>query len=82
LETAVFNNREARIRFVKPKKNEDSPTTEDKILHPDTVKLIAERGKDVVKFAALTVVGVYATIKAIDTASQVIVKKTKSGDDK
>jgi hypothetical protein len=81
LETAVFNNREARIRFVKPKKNEDSSaTSEDKILHPDTVKLIAERGKEVVKFAALTVVGVYATIKAIDTASQVIVKKTKSGD--
>lgn len=80
LETAVFNKREARIRFVKPDKNEDSTTVQDKVLHPDTVKLIAERGKEVVKFAALTVVGVYATIKAIDTASQVIVKKTKSGD--
>lgn len=73
-------NREFRIRAVKPKKNEDSPNGEDKVLHPDTVKLIAERGKEVVKFAALTVIGVYATIKAIDTASQVIVKKTKSAD--
>lgn len=80
LETAVFKNREFRIRAVKADKSEGSPTEETKILHPDTVKLIAEKGKDVVKFAALTVIGVYATVKAIDTASQVIVKKTKSGD--
>jgi hypothetical protein len=75
----VFDKREARIRFVKPK-NEDPTTGEGKLLHPDTVKLIAERGRDVVKYTALTVVGVYAAIKAIDTASQVIVKKTKSAD--
>lgn len=80
LETAVFNKREARIRFVKTDKNEGSTTEETKILHPDTVKLITEQAKEVVKFAALTVIGVYATVKAIDTASQVIVKKTKSGD--
>lgn len=78
----MIGNREARLTFVKkPKtKNVDSPTEETKILHPDTVKLIAERGKEVVKFAAFTVVGVYAAVKAIDTASKVIVKKTKSGD--
>jgi hypothetical protein len=76
----VFDKREARIRFVKSKKNEDSLTEETKILHPDTVKLIAERGKEAVKFTALAVIGVYAAVKAIDTASQVIVKKTKSAD--
>lgn len=53
---------------------------EDKIIHPDTVKLIAERSKDVVKYVALTAVGVYATIKTIDTLSQIAVKKTKSAD--
>ncbi len=72
-------NREFRIRAVK-QKDADPVTGESKLLHPDTVKLIAERGKDVVKYTALTVVGVYAAIKAIDTASQVIVKKTKSAD--
>lgn len=74
-------NREFRIRAVKTnKKNEDSTTGEDKILHPETVKLIAERSKDVVKVLALTVVGVYATIKVVDTLSQIAVKKTKSAD--
>lgn len=80
LENAVFNNREARIQFAKVKKNENPANGEGKGLTTDTVKLITERGKDVVKFTALAVIGVYAAIKTIDTASQVIVKKTKSAD--
>jgi hypothetical protein len=76
----MLGNREARIQFGKVKKNETLTTGEGRVFHPDTVKLITERGKEVVKYTALTVIGVYATIKAIDTASQVIVKKTKSAD--
>jgi len=77
----VFFNREPVVRLEKVKKNaESSPSGKDKILHPDTVKLVTERSKDVVKFTALTVIGAYAAIKAIDTASQVIVKKTRSAD--
>jgi hypothetical protein len=74
-------NREFRIRAVKTKKtNEDATPGEDKIIHPETVKLIAERSKEVVKYVALTAVGVYATIKTIDTLSQIALKKTKSAD--
>lgn len=77
----MFSNREARIRFVKDKKNaESSPSSEDRILHPNAVKLIAERSREVVKFTAITVIGAYAAIKTIDTVSQVIIKKTRSAD--
>jgi hypothetical protein len=57
-----------------------STTNEDKYLRPETVKLIAERSKEVIKYAALTAVGAYAAIKTIDTLSQIAVKKTKSAD--
>lgn len=76
----MFKNREARIRFVKSDKTEDSTHGEDKILHPDTVKLIAEQGKKVVRYVAITVVGAYAVVKTIDTLSQIAVKKTKSAE--
>lgn len=75
----MFKNREARIRFVKPDKDQAAPG-EDKVLHPETVKLITERSKEVVKYVALAVVGTYAAVKAIDTLSQIAVKKTKSAD--
>jgi hypothetical protein len=71
--------REARIRFEKIEKDEDAPAKE-KIFTEDAVKLITERGKDAVKFIAIAVVSTYATIKIIDTASQIAVKKTKSAD--
>lgn len=76
----MFKNRAIQIQAVKPKKNEDSASGESKILHPDSVKLIAERSKDVVKYTALAVIGAYAAIKTIDTLSQIAVKKTKSAD--
>lgn len=76
----MFYNREARIQIAKVKKDANPANGEGKVIHPDTVKLITERGKDVVKYTAFAVIGVYAAIKTIDTASQVIVKKTKSAD--
>lgn len=77
---AVFKNREARIRFVKSENNGNSSHGKDKVLHPETVKLITERSKEVVKYVALSAVGVYAAFKTIDTLSQIAVKKTKSAD--
>lgn len=73
------NKRAVQVTFVK-NKDGDSAIGEDKVLHPDTVKLITERSKEVVKYVAFAVVGVYATVKTIDTLSQIAVKKTKSAD--
>lgn len=64
----------------KPSNGKDASPDDGKIIHPDTVKLIAERSKEVVKFIAITAVGAYAAIKAIDTLSEIAVKKTKSAD--
>jgi hypothetical protein len=64
----------------KTQKVTDATPEESHILHPDTVKLIAERGIEVVKHVAIAAVGVYALVKAIDTASQIAIKKTKSAD--
>lgn len=74
------NKRAVQVTFVKTDKDADSTPGETKILHPETVKLITERSKEVVKYVALTAVGVYATVKTIDTLSQIAVKKTKSAD--
>lgn len=64
----------------KPKTLEDTTPEESYILHPDTVKAIAEHGKTVVKHLAVAAIGVYAAVKAIDTVSQIAIKKTKSAD--
>lgn len=73
------NKRAVQVTFVKTDDNNSTPG-EDKVIHPETVKLIAERTVEVVKYAAVAVVGVYAVIKTIDTLSQIAVKKTKSAD--
>lgn len=71
--------RGVQVSLVELQDNGSSPT-ETRKLHPDSVKLIAERSKDVVKVVALAVVGTYAAVKTIDTLSQIAVKKTKSAD--
>jgi hypothetical protein len=72
--------RAVQVSFVKTDKAKDATPDEDKFLRPETVKLIAERSKDVAKYLALTAVGTYAAFKTIDTLSQIAVKKTKSAD--
>jgi hypothetical protein len=69
-----------QIALVDKPKNEEIGSEEIKILHPDTLKLIAVHGKEVVKFIGIAGISFYAAVKAIDTASQVIIKKTKSAD--
>ena len=75
------NRRAIQVQFVKT--NDKDATTapgEDKILHPETVELIAERSKTVVKYVAIAAVAVYATVTLVDTLSQIAVKKTRSAD--
>ena len=75
-----FKKKAIQVTVVdKPKKTSATPE-ESHILHPDTVKAIAEVGKSFVKHVALVTIGVYAVIKAVDTASQIAIKKTKSAD--
>jgi hypothetical protein len=78
----MFGNQKRGIRITldKTKKTENSTPGENEIIHPQTVKLIAERSKEVVKYVALTAIGAYAAFKAIDTVSQIAIKKTKSAD--
>lgn len=64
----------------KTKKADNAAPGEDKVIHPDSVKLIAEQGKIVVGYVALAAIGVYAAVKTIDTVSQIAIKKTKSAD--
>lgn len=64
----------------KTKKADDSTLEDSHILHPDSVKAIADHGKTLVKHVALAAIGVYAAVKTIDTVSQIAVKKTKSAD--
>lgn len=79
----MFKKKAVQITFVDKPKNQkatDTITEETHILHPETVKAIAEHGKTVVKHIAIAAIGVYAAVKAIDTVSQIAVKKTKSAD--
>lgn len=75
-------NNKKRVVQISLGKTDDKKSTpdEDKYLRPETVKLIAERSKEVAKYVALTAVGAYAAVKTIDTLSQIAVKKTKSAD--
>jgi len=79
----MLGKRELRIKLSKPDKNDnDQSTPLDDVLNPDTVALIEDAGKRVVKYIALTVGALVIAVKAADTMSQVIVKKTKSADQK
>jgi hypothetical protein len=79
----MFKKKAVQLTFVdkpKNKKADDSAPEETHILHPETVKAIADHGKTLVKHVTLAAIGVYAAVKAIDTVSQIAVKKTKSAD--
>jgi 3D (Asp-Asp-Asp) domain-containing protein len=73
-------DRAIQVKMVKTPKDGDSSTNSHITVDPETVKLIAERSKEVLKVGAAVVIGIYAAIKAIDTASQIAVKKTRSAD--
>lgn len=83
METAVFKRFAVQTKIVKtPKNNEDRKITVDEILHPESVKLLEETGKRLVKYAAVTVVAVAVALKTVDTLGEIAVKKTKSADNK
>jgi hypothetical protein len=70
--TAMFRNREIRIKLAKTPKGETTPTFE-KYVDIDIEK--------VVKQLAIGVGIGIATFKVIDILGEIIVKKTKSADD-
>lgn len=78
--TAVLKNRELRIKMSKAPRNEDDNPITEEIINPESAKLIEETGRKLIKHFAVTVVTVVVVIKAIDTLSEIAVKKTKSAD--
>jgi hypothetical protein len=75
------NKRSINVSLAKtPKKQQDSTPGSDNFLRPETVKLITEKTKEVAKVLAITAVAAYVVVKAVDTASQIALKKTKSAD--
>lgn len=77
----IFKNKAVQVSVVdRPKDGGGPPKIEENLLDEKTVKLIAERSKEFVKYTALTLVGAYAVIKTIDTVSQIALKKTRSAD--
>jgi len=75
------NKKALQISVVNHPKTDEGAVCEEskKVIDPETVRNIAEQGKEFAKKLALIAIGTYAAIKAIDTASQVIVNKTKNG---
>jgi hypothetical protein len=63
-------------------KSKGSTAQDEPFIRPETVKLAAEKTKEIAKFVAITAVGAYAAIKTIETISEVVLKKTKSADKK
>jgi hypothetical protein len=77
----MFKKKAVQVTFVdQPRKAESSTPEKTTSISPETVTLITERAKEVAKFVGLVVIGTYAAIVAIDTVSQIAIKKTKSAD--
>lgn len=81
-ETAMpfLKNREVRIKLSKTNKNENDPSTAEELLTPETIALIENAGKRIVKHLAITVVAVIGVVTAMETIKEIAVKKTKSAD--
>lgn len=76
-------NKKRAIKISLDRENgKSSNPTDEPFIRPETVKLAAEKTKEVAKFLAITAVGAYAAIKAIETLSEIALKKTKSADKK
>jgi hypothetical protein len=63
-----------------PKKGEDSEPTMATAIGESSARLVNELAKDFVKYATGAVLGGIVVYKAVDTISQIAVKKTKSAD--
>jgi hypothetical protein len=74
-----LRNRELRIKMVKPKNAEIDATEMEEGFHiePEKIKDIA---REIVKISAIAVIAVLAVDKVLTTASEIVVKKTKSAD--
>lgn len=76
-----LENRELRVRIHNKKKDKDeTPETTVEELTEESANLIEDVGKELIKYFAIAAVTAYVVIKAVDTASKIAVKKTKSAD--
>ena len=83
LETAMFGKPKRSLKISIDRDNDNgTPTADEPFIRPETVKLAAEKTKEIAKFVAITAVAAYAAIKTIETISEIALKKTKSADNK
>ena len=75
-------NRSIKISLDRDDRNKDSTANDDPFIRPETVKLAAEKTKEIAKFVAITAVAAYAAVKTVETISEIVLKKTKSADKK
>lgn len=81
----MFGNpkkRALKISLDREDNSKGSTSNDEPFIRPETVKLAAEKTKEIAKFVAITAVGAYAVVKTIETISEVVLKKTKSADKK
>jgi hypothetical protein len=69
-----------QIGLVTEDKSKDPTAANDPFIRPETVKLAAEKTKEIAKFVAVTAVAAYAAITVVDTLGKIALKKTKSAD--
>ena len=72
----MFKNHEFRIRVAKKNENDTPIPTIQEVLNPESIQLIEEAGRKLVKNLAVTVTVVVVAIKLVDTLSEIAVKRT------
>jgi hypothetical protein len=77
----MLNRFAIQTRLVKnPKKTETSDPTMADAIGESSARLVTELAKDFVKYATGAVVAGVILYKAADTASKIVIKKTRSAD--
>lgn len=75
-----LKNREIRVKLSKTPKDENHKPTIEEHIGEAAGELVNEIAKDILKRAAIAVSVVIVAYKAVDTISQIAIKKTKSAD--
>lgn len=79
----MFGSKKYAVQTKLVKTDEKNKNQEEKkFITPEAAEIISKHAKDLVRYTSLFVVGVYAVVKTIDTASQVTIEKTKNANKK
>jgi len=76
----MFKGFTVQTKVVKTPKNEKISETPEEFISEASAKIVNDLAKEFLKKTAITVGLIIVAFKAIDTAEQVILKKTKSAD--